>query len=98
MAFNYWKKKLYIYKTDKDCFKLVKSRTEHSCSICNSKIPKGSYLYGSNYLRICIDCINEFCENSLIDFKDFINMIKNTQKDLKKNKKKYELNNVERNI
>ena len=98
MPYNYWKKKLYIHTTDKNCFKLIKSKIEHECINCNSQIPKGSYLYGVNYRRICINCINEFCENSLIEFKDFINMIKNTQKDLKKNKEKYELNNIEKEI
>ena len=98
MPVNYWEKKIKLYKTDLSLFKLCKSKISHSCFCCNKNIPKGSYLYGENYTRICINCAKKFFENSINKLKDYIELIKKAKENLEENKEEYKLNNLSANI
>jgi len=98
MPFDYWKNEIKLYQTDLSSFKLVKSITSHSCNKCRKNIPKGSYVYGTYYTRICIDCAEEFFDNSINKLKFYIKLIQKSKKNLIKNKNKYKENNVVANI
>jgi len=94
MPFDYWRNEIKLYQTDLNNFHLVKSKVSHSCRKCQKNIPKGSYVYGTDYTRFCIYCAEEFFENSINTLKTYIKLIQATKKDLIKNKKKYQENNV----
>jgi len=98
MPFNYWDERLYLYGTDLNTLILVKSRTNHSCILCKKKIPKGSYIYGRSYIRICINCAEEYFNKNIIQFKKYVKLIQDTKKNLNKNKKEYQVNNALANI
>ena len=82
------------HKTDMGCFKVVKIRKPLHCSVCNKKLPTGSYVYGSDWIRLCLSCGEKFSNQGINKFKEIIKYIKDNQKLLEKNREKWESENA----
>jgi len=82
------------HKTDMDMFRIVKIRQEYTCHECQCKIPKASYVFGNGWFRLCLGCGEKFTHKGIKAFEDIINLIKNVQVELLKNKEDYEANNT----
>lgn len=84
-------------RTDVRKFKLIRLRRKDCrCLVCETSIIKGSYcLGGIYYYRLCINC---FLNKTIINYKKEINrlkeLIKDTEKEVLKNKDKILENNV----
>ncbi len=92
---NSWRTPLAVipHQTDLNCFRIVKSRQIHNCSVCKKKIPSRSYIYGSDCIRVCLKCGEKFSYEAIKEFENVIKHIKDNQKYLKKNKDKFEAEN-----
>ena len=86
--------KIIPYKTDLAMFRAIKTRQNHSCSNCKNKIPKGTYSYGSYWTRLCLSCGSKFLETGITQLEKVKDYIRKNQEELKKNKEKWETNNI----
>jgi len=80
-------------QTDLNCFKVVKIRQPLECSNCKKKIPAKSYCYGSDWVRLCLDCGDKFSYEAIEGFQGIIDNIKLNQDHFKKNKDKWNAEN-----
>ena len=69
--------------------KAKKSRNQFDCISCGKTRGKGTRYVGENYSRICFYCLNDWNNNSINKLKQIIGIIKENQKDLKKNEPKW---------
>jgi len=82
------------YLTDLKCFNVVKARSNHICYKCGKKIPSKSYLYSSDWIKLCLNCGEEFSHEAIKGYEKIIEYIKNNQQILIKNKEKWEAENL----
>ena len=89
LNYDFIKRKYYLkfkpYRTDMNIFRIVKTRQEHTCSICKKKIPKKSYVFGRGWIKLCLECGEKFSNESIKEFKNIIKIIKLNQKHLENN-------------
>lgn len=78
---------LFPTKTFLKHLQFTKSIKEFGCHICGSKKPKNTRYVGDSWRRICQDCSNEWCENSIDSLKKMIKLIEETKINLKENEK-----------
>lgn len=84
-----------IYGTDKNCVKLCTIREETSCSICKTKMPKGSKVLSKNgWFKFCLDCHTKLFARIRAEFQNFDAIMKETEADLKINMEKYKTQNI----
>lgn len=86
-----------MFKWEDEMFDLKKIKMDNDCLMCQSKIKKGCYAYGSSYLssgRICINCMDIFVKNFIESMKQLEKMAKDTLDDLNSNKGKLLKNNL----
>ena len=98
---NNWARKgleIKPYQTDMDTFRIVKSRHPQTCCDCKAKIPKGSYLYGSGWNRLCLICGYAFSKTAVKEFDRVIEEIKAHQKSYEINKEEWTNNNMLANL
>ena len=75
-------------------FKVIKTRGEYNCAECNCKMPKGSYVFGSGWIRLCLGCGEKFTLQGIKIFKEAIENIKYNRNEYWENKEKWEANNT----
>ena len=84
---------LIPHKTDLNCFRVVKTRQPTRCVECKKKLPKRSYVYGSDWTRLCLECGDKFSYKGIKGFEEVIDYIKANQKRLKENLDKWKAEN-----
>jgi len=82
------------YKSDMDIFKIVKLKTTNMCSCCEKKLNIGTHVFGTQWVRLCINCGQKFNDKAIKEFKDIVKMIKKVKKEVIKNKDKYDAENI----
>ena len=82
------------YQTDLNIFQIVKTKCSNTCTVCRKSLPPKSYVYGKDWVRLCLDCGNKFNKQGIKEFEKIIEMIKTTQKEHSKNKTEWEANNI----
>jgi hypothetical protein len=82
------------HQTDLNCFRAIKTRQDTSCSNCGKKLPSRSWVYGSDWTRLCLNCGEKFLDTGIKEFKLIIDMININKKELKKNKDKWTAENT----
>ena len=82
------------FATDLKCFRVVKSRSNNSCSKCGRKLPSKTYIYSSDWLKFCLKCGDDVCDLAIKGYQDIINYIKSNKELLKSNKNKWEAQNI----
>jgi len=110
MGFTDWRKtydkekQKYFYKpgffkTDIMAVKIARGRIETKCCDCGRKImPSEVTIGGSAYQRRCLKCVAPFFEEIRIEQKKFEELMRETEKKLKRNKEKYKNINLLANL
>ena len=65
--------RLMLSSTDERLLRLTKGRRRSTCLVCDRTIANKSYALGSGYLKVCLNCHEEFLKkltNSLEDYKN----------------------------
>ena len=87
-----------MYKTDLNVLKMVKIRDNWNCGKCRKKINKGSYAWGRDYQKFCLDCgflvLNNFC----LELKAVLKLLRLREKDYKEKLQEYKENNMVENL
>jgi len=81
------------HQTDLNCFKVVKTRSALECCNCKKKIPAKTFCYGSDWVRLCLECGDKFSYKAIDGFQGIIDNIKLNQDRLKENGDKWRAEN-----
>ena len=79
--------------------RMIKTRVEAKCWSCGGLIPKSSFAYGDTYTRVCVKCWETNITTIVKDgVANILDIIKKSEEDLDKNRKKIEQVNMLANL
>lgn len=93
-----WRGLANIQKVDYDMIKTCRIIEGTMCIRCRKSINKGSVCLGKGGYKVCLDCADDFFSGIKAELNNYLKELIHTEDDLKKNKDKYETNNMISNI